>query len=267
MNSDKHIYGGLGFASGSDLRLQKIRQTVQFSLKKLGYTARISVDLTARRIQFSADAFSITLEISEPLPGSGTYSIDAKTRWQDNNGADPEDLALCVGIRLADCTANDPEMLLASLMIDLVRAHRPICIEWLNPKAQMRSGDFLAVFDIDQTGPIIRPRHPIRRKAARRFASVRAAVRANQTGPTPSGHPDVPLTKGLGWPDAQVALAEAYRLPLVTEGSTRTNQPTSLFGRTAVKVGSAFGGALSSPSALKQTVIDLFRREIFSLRH
>lgn len=267
MNNIKHIYGGLGFASGSDLRLQKIRQTVQFSLKKLGYTARISVDLTSRRIQFSADAFSITLAISEPLPGSGADSPDAKTRAQNNTGSGPEDLALCVEIRLAECTTGDPEILLASLMIDLVRAHHPMCVEWLKPKAQMQAEDFLAVFDIDQTSPAVRPRHPIRRKTARRFASVRAAVRANQKGADPSGYLDVPLTKGLGWPDAQVALAEAYRLPLVTEGSVQTNRRRSFFARLAARGGATFGATMSLPSTLKLLIINLYRRESFSPKH
>jgi hypothetical protein len=61
MNGTKQLYGGLGFASGSDLRLQKIRQTVQFSLKKRGLEAEIGVDLVARKVQFITDKFQVNV--------------------------------------------------------------------------------------------------------------------------------------------------------------------------------------------------------------
>ena len=158
MNGTKQLYGGLGFASGSDLRLQKIRQTVEFSLKKRGLEAEIGVDLVARKVQFIADECSITLEFSEPLLGASKNHPDVNIGAENRAKAGPENTALHVEIALSDCLNDDPKTLLAFLMIDLVRAHYPVCVEWLKPTAQLRAEDFLSIFDIDLTGHVVSPR-------------------------------------------------------------------------------------------------------------
>ena len=267
MNDTKQLYGGLGFASGSELRLQKIRQTVEFSLKKRGLEAEIGVDLVARKVQFITDECSITLEFSEPLSGARKNHPDINIGAENRAKAGPENTALHVEITLSDCLNDDPKTLLAFLMIDLVRAHYPVCVEWLKPTAQLRAEDFLSIFDIDLTGHVVRPRRPVRRKSARRFASVQAAVRANQTGATPAGHLNAPLTKGLGWPDAQVALAEAYRLPLASEGSVRAGGNASVLFRFSARIRSSFARDLSPFLTMRQAVTVLFRRENFLPKH
>ena len=267
MNGTNQLYGGLGFASGSDLRLEKIRRTVQFSLKKRGIKAEIGVDLVTRKVQFISDDCSITLGFTEPLSGTRKNRPDVATGANHWTKAGPENTALHVKITLSDCLTDNPETLLAFLMIDLVRTHHPVCVEWLKPSAQLRAEDFLSIFDIDLTGHVLSSRRPVRRKAARRFASVRAAVRAKQTGATSAEHLNLPPTKGLGWPDAQVALTEAYRLPLVSQGSALAGGETSLLLRFTANVRSASTRAMSLLLTISQAVISLFRRENFLPKH
>jgi hypothetical protein len=267
MDGTKQLYGGLGFASGSDLRLQKIRQTVEFSLKKRGLEAEIGVDLVARKVQFIADECSITLEFSEPLSGASKNHPHVNIGAENRAKAGPENTALHVEITLSDCLNDDPKTLLAFLMIDLIRAHYPVCVEWLKPTAQLRAEDFLSIFDIDLTGHVVSPRRAVRRKSAGRFAAVQAAVRASQTGATPAGYLNAPQTKGLGWPDAQVALTEAYRLPLPSERSVRAGGKASVLFRLSAGFGSAFALVLSLFLTMRQAVITLFRREYFMPKH
>jgi hypothetical protein len=176
MNGTKQLYGGLGFAAGSELRLQKIRQTVEFSLKKRGFEAEIGVDLVARKVQFIVDECSITLEFSEPLSGASKNHPDVNIGAENRAKAGPENTALHVEITLSDCLNDDPKTLLAFLMIDLIRAHYPVCVEWLKPTAQLRAEDFLSIFDIDLTGHVVRPHRAVRRKSAGRFAAVWSAA-------------------------------------------------------------------------------------------
>ncbi|MEP2028699.1 MAG: hypothetical protein ABJI96_08325 [Paracoccaceae bacterium] len=260
MNGTRKIFGGLGFASGSTLRLERIRQTVQFSLKKQGCVAQICADLTHRSIRFSADECTLTLKISEPLPHPGDVSERMIGRTYRYPGLTPEDIALRLEIGLADCSAKDPERFLATLMIDLARAHDPISVEWLSPAALVRTEDFLYDFNVGQIRQFDGPQRIIRHKGTRRLANFRALARSIPPKSSPAPTQDASVQKSLAWPDAQVALAEAYELPSVAGGTFR-----SIFSlaRIANNTSSRLSAALSLPIMRIRPVIARFRRQPF----
>ena len=251
-------HGGLGLASTSRVRLQKVAKTVCFSLEKQGYTVDMSADLIAHKVHLSSNACSIELHV-----------MPAKAAQLESDTAQAQaafDIGSRIEIKLSECVAGDPESLLAYLMIDLVRTHNPAVVEWLDQSTLLPSDEFLSCFEMCPETRVVTPKRPILTKPARRFATVRAAARSAKTAGANMQTHFVPLTSGLDWSSAQVALAHAYRIPVNEDAqpATQSDRPSDPL-RLATWAMSGVVACIALPVALSLFIINLLRGEDFRL--
>jgi hypothetical protein len=266
MRDFAEYHGGLGLTSNSGVRLQKVARTVRFSLEKQGFSVDVSADLTAQNVVLVSNACTVKV-VAVPGPflqdENDTYaSLDAE---DDNAVQAAIEIDCRIEIKLTDCVRGDAESLLAFLMIDLVRAHAPKCVEWLEPGAQLPAEEFLSFFEMQPSADVVQPRRAIRTKPARRFASLRAAAKAGRSAFGELGCQFVPHTNGLDWPDAQVALAQAYRIPLPTDILFNEDCSPSDVLRLATWAIAGTIALIALPVAITMMIINLLRGEDFRL--
>lgn len=259
-------HGGLGLSSTSDVRLQKVAKTVQFSLEKQGYSGAVTADLTAHQVQITSSACVVHLKV---VPCSLTDDPDSEFNIFCEDEEDEAQAAFDIGcrieIKLSDCVAGDAESLLAFLMIDLVRTHTPACVEWLDRKTTLPSDEFLACFEMRPQSEVVMPKRPVLNKPARRFASVRAAAKSVQNANLMTPAQFVPLTNGLDWSHAQVALAQAYRIPTKEDEPDADSDTPSDVLRLATWAISGVIAFIALPVAITLIIINLLRGEDFRL--
>ena len=259
-------HGGLGLSSTSDVRLQKVARTVQFSLEKQGYSGAVTADLTAHQVQITCSACVVHLKA---VPCSMAEDPDTELNIFCEDDEDDAQAVFDVGcrieIKLSDCVAGDAESLLAFLMIDLVRTHTPACVEWLDRKTTLPSDDFLACFEMRPQTDVVMPKRPVLNKPARRFASVRAAAKSVQSANPIKPARFVPLTNGLDWSHAQVALAQAYRIPTAEDAPVADDDTPSDALRLATWAISGVIAFIALPVAVSLFIINLLRGEDFRL--
>ena len=259
-------HGGLGLSSNSDVRLQKVAKTVQFSLEKQGYSGAVTADLTAHQVQITSSACVVHLKV---VPCSLTDDPDSEFNIFCEDEEDEAQAAFDIGcrieIKLSDCVAGDAESLLAFLMIDLVRTHTPACVEWLDRKTTLPSDEFLACFEMRPQSEVVMPKRPVLNKPARRFASVRAAAKSVQNANLMTPAQFVPLTNGLDWSHAQVALAQAYRIPTKEDEPVADSDTPSDVLRLATWAISGVIAFIALPVAITLIIINLLRGEDFRL--
>lgn len=257
-------HGRLGLASTPDGQLQQIARTVQFSLQKQGYMAEAGTDPVAHQVLLTSDVCTIRLTVSQNPAATDGASTSPPEPAAAVDATAALDIGCRVEIRLSDCVTGDAQALLAYLMIDLVRAHNPEWVEWMAAGTRITPDAFLACFDMPQDCQMVAPQRPMRPKPA--GAAAKAAQNANgQNANGSSGFRCVPLTNGLEWPDAQVALAQAYRIPVSGDIKAVADAIPSDILRLAAWAIAGVVAFIALPVAVCLFIINLFRGEDFRL--